>query len=96
MSEPSQKEIGLVAEAMRSAPVAFSQYEDDCSMARAAIAALDKARGETVPVDKLLAKINELWDGQVSFRAQKLVYWLVGKRWLDDKTPVVQTDRRKP
>ena len=43
----------------------------------AAIAALDKSRGETVPVDKLLAKIDELWAGQISLRAHRLVSWII-------------------
>ena len=84
MSDPNQSEVEIV------------ESESMCSRAEAIaiIAALDKHRGECVPVDKLMAKIIRL--EAIGAPWQRLYFWLKKRGWLDDKTPVVQTERRKP
>ncbi|HJX53721.1 MAG TPA: hypothetical protein VJ801_13220 [Polyangia bacterium] len=92
MSEPTQTEVDAVAVALRNLPGGDLSWE---GLARAAIAALDKARGECVPVDVLIKKVREQW-GRGHFVDDWFTWWLGRRGWLDDdKTPVVQTDRRK-
>jgi len=98
MAEPTQAEIDAVAKAIEYMhPLTIFSSRD---RARIAIQALDKVRGECVPIYKLMAKIDELWGGGVgagrATRAAQLVWWLGRRVFVDDKTPVVTTDRRKP
>ena len=70
--------------------------------ARAAIAALDRHRGECVPVDKLRAKIKDMQDetfpaGGRLAALNHFQFWLSHRGWLSDETPpVIQTEKRKP
>jgi hypothetical protein len=90
MAEPTQSDADAIAELRREL----------ASVSRAATDALDTVpqwachRGDCVPVDKLQAKIIEL--EAIGAPWQRLYFWIERKGWLDDKTPVVQTDRRKP
>ena len=95
MAEPTSAEVDAVAEAIEYMhPLTISSSRD---RARLAIAALDKARGETVPVDKLKRKLmRDLWTFAHPVKLDCLVSWLDRRGWLDDETPVVQTERRKP
>ena len=96
MGEPTKAEVDAVGVAIddeMGGPESFSGPDRD-KVSRAAIAALDKARGECVPVDKLRAKMDELYGHKWTIRSREFMSWLAG--WLDDKKPVVQTDRRKP
>jgi hypothetical protein len=96
MSNPTQVEVDAVALAIELAPTCDDVDDDYASMASDAIAALDKARGECVPVDVLIKKVREQW-GRGHFVDDWFTWWLGRRGWLDDdKTPVVQTDRRKP
>ena len=95
MAEPTQAEIDAVAKAIEYMhPLTISSSRD---RARIAIAALDKVRGECVPVDKLMAHIEQSVHESCFGRSDRLMNWISRRGWLDDATPVVQTrERRKP
>jgi hypothetical protein len=95
MSAPKQSEVDAVADELsRRFPLTTGASLEGIS--RAAISALDKARGECVPVDELLLEIGTMWFGSGDRRALDLCDWITARGWLSDETPVVQTERRKP
>lgn len=87
MSEPTRSEIDAVRLAIESADIVnvvadAHIYEWE---ARAAIQALDKVRGECVPVDKLRDAIGDVVNSTpyAITMAARLQAWLDRKGWLD-------------